>query len=290
MFSSRAAIDEPVFVLIVTLDTPFSKEGQEIGALLRRKAPDEEFQPLIDSIQAQASEQALDPVVVSTDVFMTAVCWVGSKSLSHVLACIDRTKGRLIEAGAASPAARTQIVSSVMTYWHAHPGAALSIIEKLLNYAILTPFSIVDWTLVANTPSNGADGGSSLGQSHIFELVSNTVTKVSARVRQLLTSPDADQETRDNETKSMRDLFSAINDGLGSWSSGSKDELMEDGDGSSAREALIRRWGQRWLRVFQRLAAIEETFVTEAKNDRWTKKMEAVGDGDAVVTRSAVEE
>ncbi|OAA40326.1 cap binding protein [Metarhizium rileyi] len=271
------------------LDVPFAKEGQEISTLLKRKVPDEEFQPLIDSIQAQASEQALDPVIASTDVFMTAVCWVGSKSLSHVLACIDRTKGRLIDVGIAHPAARSQIISSVMNYWAAHPGVAITIIEKLLNYSILTPFSIVDWTLVASTLPNGTQGGEALGHSHIFELVANTAAKVSGRVRQLLTSPEADDDTREKEVSSMRDLFRAINDALASWASGSKDQLMEDGDGSSAREAMIRRWGQRWLRVFQRLAAIEETFVAEAKNGRWPGKVEAVNEAkEGVVTRADI--
>lgn len=199
---------------------------------------------------------------------MTAVCWVGSKSLSHVLACIDRTKGKLVDAGAASPTARVQIIAAVMSYWHAHPGVALSIIEKLLNYSILTPFSIVDWSLVASTPANGTDGGESLGKSHIFELVSNTVAKVSGRLRQVLTTPDADDETRERETLAMRELFRAANDALVSWAGGSKDEMMETGDGSSDKEALIRRWGQRWLRVFQRLAAIEEAFVLEAAKGR----------------------
>ncbi|KAG6041061.1 hypothetical protein E4U41_006084 [Claviceps citrina] len=260
-------------------DTPFSKQGQEIAALLKRKAPDEEFQPVIESIHAMAAEQALDPVVASTDVFMTAVCWVGSKSLSHVLACIDRTKARLMDAGSSSPAARSQVISSVMNYWSAHPGVALSIIEKLLNYSILTPLSIVDWTLVASTPINGAQGGAALGQAHMYELITNTVTKVSGRVRQLLTSPDADEQTRDKEVALMRDLFRAINDALASWASGSKDQLMEDGDGFSDGEAMIRRWAQRWQRVFQRLAAIEETFVAEAKSGRWAA--DVVADGAA---------
>ncbi|KPM41569.1 hypothetical protein AK830_g4945 [Neonectria ditissima] len=245
-------------------DTPFSKEGQEIGALLRRKAPDEEFQPIIDSIQTQATELALDPVVASTDVFMTAVCWVGSKSLSHVLACIDRTKGRLLDAGSASDAARAQIISAVMAYWHAHPGVALSIVEKLLNYSILTPFSVIDWALVASTPANGTNGGESLAQSHVFELVSNTVAKVTGRTRQLLVSPDADEETRTKEATATKDLFRAMNDALASWAGGNKDELMEGGDGTSDREALIRRWGQRWYRVFKRMGAIEEAFAIEA--------------------------
>lgn len=256
--------------------TPFSKEGQEIGALLRRKAPDEEIQPIIESIESQASAQALDPLVTSTDVFMTAVCWVGSKSLSHVLACIDRTKGRLLAAGAASEAARTQVISAVMAYWHAHPGVALSIVEKLLNYSILTPFSVIDWALVSNT-SNNSLAGVALAQPHVFELVSNTVAKVTARARQVLTSPEADEETRTKEAKNTHDLFRAMNDALVSWANGNKDEMMETGDGQSDHEAMVRRWGARWSRVFRRLGAIEEAFAIEAAKERTTAEN---GDSD----------
>ncbi|KAH7189029.1 MIF4G like-domain-containing protein [Fusarium flagelliforme] len=258
-------------------DTPFSKEGMEIAGLLRRKAADEEFQASIDSIQSQASEQSLDPLVASTDVFVTAICWVGSKSLSHVLACIDRAKGRLLEAGDASEAARAQIISAVMSYWHAHPGIALSIVEKLLNFSILTPLTVVDWALVASTPANGTNGGESLAEPHIFELVSNTLSKVATRSRQTIASPDTDEETRAKEVKSNQDLFRAINDALISWAGGSKDELMEAGDGSSDREAMIRRWGQRWLRVFSRMGAVEEAFALEVVKNAGKDKMATDG-------------
>lgn len=249
----------------------------EIAGLLRRKAADEEFQPFIDSIQSQASELSLDPLVVSTDVFMTAICWVGSKSLSHVLACIDRAKGRLLEAGNTSEAARAQIISALMSYWHAHPGIALSITEKLLNYSILTPLTVVDWAIVASTPANGANGGESLAEPHIFELVSNTLTKVATRSRQVISSPDTDDETRAKEVKSIHDLFRATNDALISWAGGSKDELMEEGDGSSDREAMIRRWGQRWLRVFNRMGAVEEAFALEAAKNVGKDRMATDG-------------
>lgn len=199
---------------------------------------------------------------------MTAVCWVGSKSLSHVLACIDRTKGRLLDVGAASEAARIQIITAVTSYWHAHPGVALSIIEKLLNYSILTPFSVADWALASETPSGGAHGGDSLGQPYVFELVSNTVAKVTGRLHQVVSSSETSEEDREKEIKGMRDLFRAINDSLASWAGGNKDELMEEGDGSSEREALLRRWGQRWLRAFQRAAAIEEAFVMASSKDK----------------------
>lgn len=245
-----------VSLLTLFSDTPFSKEGQELGSLLKKKASDEDIQPVIDSIQAQASEQALDPLVASTDVFMTAVCWVGSKSLSHVLACIDRTKTRLLDAGAQSEAARAQILTAVMSYWSAHPGVALSIVEKLLNYSILTPFNVVEWAVGSRSE------GSSLAKPYIFELVRNTVGKVTGRARQVLPA-ESDAEARDKEAAAMRELFRTLNDALSSWATGSKDEQLEQDDGSSEREAVVRRWGQRWLRVFQRHGAIEEAFVLE---------------------------
>lgn len=165
----------------------------------------------------------------------------------------------------ASEAARAQIVSSIMDYWHAHPGVALSIIEKLLNYSILTPFSVIDWALVGSTPANGTNGGESLARAHVFEIVLNTVAKVTGRVRQVHASPDADADDRAKEAKNMRDMFRSTNDALASWAGGEKDQLMEGAaDDDAEREQLIRRWGQRWLRVFQRKAALEESFLAEA--------------------------
>jgi nuclear cap-binding protein subunit 1 len=250
--------------MLTLADVPFSKEGQEIGQLLRRKAPDEEIAPVIQSIEAQASGHGLDPYVTCTDVFMTAVCWVGSKSLSHVLACIDRTKARLLELSNASEASRIQVVTAVMSYWHAHPGVALSIIEKLLNYSIITPFAVINWALQGHGSASSSSVGEALGKAHVFEIVSNTVAKVTNRVRQLYASDEADHEAREKEAQAMKDMLRNMNDMLMSWATGSKDQMMETGDGSSDREAMIQRWAQRWLRVFQRKAALEETFLLEA--------------------------
>ncbi|KXX77577.1 Nuclear cap-binding protein subunit 1 [Madurella mycetomatis] len=259
-------------------DTPFAAEGREIAALLKRKAPDEEIDPVIQRIQSLAIDREIDALVASTDVFVTCVLHVGSKSLSHVLAAIERTKDRLADAGAASDAARTQIISAVMAYWSAHPGVAISIIEKLLNYSILTPATVISWALVGRA---GSTRGEALAAAHIYELVFNTVIKVTGRVRQIALKPDhrpqpnamatdENTTTRDLETRAMRSLFAAIEDALTSWATGSKDEMIEtsDGDGGSESETLVRRWGERWLRVFKRRAAIEEAFLIEAAKER----------------------
>lgn len=275
--------------MIPPTDTPFAAEGREIAALLKKKVADDEIQPIIERIHALALDNNLDPLVASTDVFVTSVLHVGSKSLSHVLAAIERTKDRLTDAGAASDAARSQIISAVMTFWSAHPGVALCIIEKLLNYSILVPSAVINWALVTEA---GATRGDALARAHVYELVFTTVIKVTNRVRQVVrrsSTPDAAMEddadaAKDAEVAAMRDLFRAMEDALVSWAEGTKDEQVEmeigDGEGRSEREALVRRWGQQWLRVFRRRAAIEEAFLVEAaKERRMLAEKEAAANG-----------
>ncbi|KAI1175446.1 MIF4G like-domain-containing protein [Nemania sp. FL0916] len=237
--------------------TPFSAEGKELAALLKRKAPDEEIQTVIDRIHSAALDQSIDPLVTSTDVFMTAVCWVGSKSLSHVLACIERTKDRLLDAGAASEAARAQIITAVMSYWSAHPGVAITITEKLLNYSIVTPGAVIEWALVGE---RAGPRGEALSKAWVFELVFNTVVKVTSRLRHVVKGEET--EGVQEAITAMRELFKAMDDALVSWAQGTKDQMMDpvaaDGD-----EDLVQRWGERWLRVFRRRTAIEEASLSE---------------------------
>ncbi|KAK3359190.1 MIF4G like-domain-containing protein [Lasiosphaeria hispida] len=259
--------------------TPFAAEGREIAALLRKKAADEEMQPVIERIHALALDNNLDPLVTSTDVFVTAVLHIGSKSLSHVLAAIERTKDRLTDAGAASDAARAQITTAVMTYWGGHPGVAISIVEKLLNYSILAPSAVINWALVSHA---GETKGQALARAHIYELVFHTVIKVTTRIRQVAQKPaltPEDEAAHEAEVRSMRELFRAMEDALVAWATGAKDEMLEDGTADAERETFIRRWGERWLRVFRRRAAIEEAFLLEAGKER-EKRAAAAAEGN----------
>lgn len=133
-------------MLNTTLDVPFSQEGKDILSLLRKKSPEDTIEPVIQQIHEQALNMNLgEPLVLSTDAYMTAICYIGSKSLSHVLSSIERCKERLLSAGGASPAARKQIIESVTAYWKDQPGIGVNIVDKLLNYTILSPTSVVEW-------------------------------------------------------------------------------------------------------------------------------------------------
>lgn len=210
-----------------------------------------------------------NPLCASTDAYVTAICFIGSKSLSHVLSCIERCKDRLLALESQSEEARRQVITSVMEYWKDQPGVGVNIIDKLLNYTILTPMSVVEWALVQHSQR-----GASLAEAPVYEMVASTVYKVTNRVRQIVSARNvsnlpADQralleETLDRERLGMKDLFKVMEDALLGWASGTKDEAMEVADGGdSDEEALVRAWGQRWLRVFRRKFAVEEAFVLE---------------------------
>lgn len=199
---------------------------------------------------------------------MTAICFIGSKSLSHVLSCIERCKERLLALGPRSDAARRQIITSVMEYWKEKPGIGVNVVDKLLNYTILTPASVVDWALVENIGR-----GMILTQAHAYEVVASTVHKVTNRVRQIVIArkaPGLPSEqaalldgTLEKERGQMQELFATIEDALVGVAAGIVDEMAESRNQDTEGEALLRGWGERWLRVFRRKMAVEEAWIRE---------------------------
>lgn len=253
-------------------------------ALLRKKSPEDQIQPVIDRIHAQAVDRSIpDPLVLSTDAYVTSICYIGSKSLSHVLSCIERCKERLLALGPQSPAAQKQIIESVMDYWKDQPGIGVNIVDKLLNYTILSPASVVEWSL--------ARDGNRLGESHVYEMISSTVGKVTGRVRQVVRAglvpgllPEQRavvDQTVATERKGMKDLFALMEDSLMGWATGSKDQLVQSGDGTVTEDMeMIKQWGERWLRVFRRKFAVEEAWFLEIGKEKIPEVAGENGNGE----------
>ncbi|KAI1924568.1 Nuclear cap-binding protein subunit 1 [Ophidiomyces ophidiicola] len=252
--------------------TPYAEEGRDILQLLRKRASDEEIAPLIAAIEEKAKAHGVeDPLIPSTDAYVTSICCVGSKSLSHFLSCIERCKERLLAIGPRSANARRQIITSVMDYWVDQPGTAVNIIDKLLNYTILSPISVIEWALLDNLSAGGI-----LAKPHIYEMVSATMGKVTNRIRQIVAArvqptlfePQLSviQDTLTREKGDMEAMFKLIEDSIAPIANGSNDVMMERADDSALapENALICEWGKRWLRVFRRKASVEESFITEA--------------------------
>ena len=221
------------------------------------------------SIENEASSLGVaDPLIQSTDALVTSILYLGSKSLSHVLSCIERTKSLLLAIGPQSEAARRQIITSVMEYWAEKPGTGVNVVDKLLNYTILTPRSVVLWAL-----GDKLGKGERLCEAHMYEMVSVTLYKVTNRVRQIVIARNApglpiDQrklldETLERERDEMRTLFGVVEDALVGVAEGTVDAMAESADQDENGERMLRAWGGRWLRVFRRKMAVEEAWVGE---------------------------
>ena len=250
--------------------TPFSAQGKELAQLIRRKAPSEEFAPIIQSIEEAATQSGIaNPRLSSTDALVTAICWVGSKSLSHVLACIERCRDQLVTIANTSPADMRQIITSVMDYWRDQPGVGVNIVDKLLNYTILTPAAVIEWALI-----DKIERGTALATYWIYEPISSTTTKVANRVHAVVRASrqpglPADQadvlrQSLEKEMGDMRALFAIIEDSLLPIRDGHQDQMMEASDGLRAEEeAMVQMWATKYLRVFRRKLAVEEMWVRE---------------------------
>ena len=155
-----------------------------------------------------------------------------------------------------------------MDYWSEKPGVGGNIVDKLLNYTILTPMCVVEWALVENLGR-----GKILTYAHIYEMVASTIHKVTNRVRQIVIARNQpglppDQvalldETLGKEQAEMRQLFAVVEDALKGVAEGSADAMAESADQDTEDEALLRGWGRRWLRVFRRKMAVEVAWVAE---------------------------
>lgn len=247
-----------------SLDHPYASEGREILQLLRKKATEDEVQAAIQRIQDKAKDRHDDPLLEATDAYVTTICYIGSKSLSHVLSYIERCKEHLESIVQQTEAARRQIVTSVVAYWSEMPGTAVNIVDKLLNYNIVTPTSVIEWALGA--------GGAVLAEHWRYEMVSATMGKVTNRVNQLaltlVQNPDMSDEIRvklkatlEEDREKMFVLFHEIGEAVGPLASGHATAL-EGEELNDGEQRLVIDWAKRWQHVFESRRAVEMALVS----------------------------
>jgi nuclear cap-binding protein subunit 1 len=155
-----------------------------------------------------------------------------------------------------------------MEYWKYQSGVGVNIIDKLLNYTILTPMSVIGWALVDHV-----ERGTVLSETWLYEMIAGTVGKVTNRVRQIVAAlrrpglPEEQvgllKETLEREMGDMKTLFGSIDDALLSLREGSQDQMMEADSQNQTEDSLVRSWAARWMRVFERKYAVEENWIKE---------------------------
>ena len=262
-------------------ETPYSEEGKAILTLFKKKAPETDVQSQIESIREKeqirlgeettANDSNL-ALIAGVDSYVTALSHIGSKSLSHALSFIERHKDALLTFGSTSERLQVQIIDSVVAYWrNTQPAVAVNLIDKLLNYTIVSPSSVIQWAL--SDPAR-LNAGRNLSDSWLFEMVSGTMGKITRRMQQIIAArnkadlpePHAAQldETLQREAGDTRSLFRMVEDALQGVAEGAIDVMIEEGVASDEELAFLKMWGRKWIRVFKRKRVIEEVVLSEA--------------------------
>ena len=79
----------------------------------------------------------------------------------------------------------------------------------------------------------------------------------------------------------MRLLFAHVEDGLKSVAEGIADRMLDqEGGVDEVEQARLREWGVRWLRVFRRKLAVEESVVGEMLEVEVSDVVVVVADGN----------
>lgn len=261
----------------------------------------------IEGAETSAGISAADATLASTDAYISSICYIGSKSLSHVLSYIERCRDRLTKIGQ-SPEGRAQIISSVANFWSTvQAGVAVNIVDKLLNYSILTPSSVVQWALDAQR----IQGGKLLAETWVYEMVERTINKVIGRIHQIIDmrlQPVTAQQIAQlekalaDDSEAMRALFREVDDALAGIAEGAGEGMLEDADTTNEADGdrvkddmeLARQWGVKWRRAWARKLAVEETRLREVakvfpppKEDVMEGLEEVKADGEEVKVEEA---
>ncbi|ETN40566.1 uncharacterized protein HMPREF1541_04843 [Cyphellophora europaea CBS 101466] len=250
---------------------PFGDKAKEIVQLIRKRASVDEMEPILEQVEAEAKaggSNDLQARAIAIDVLATSITWVGSKSLSHVLAIVDRSKSVLAKLMAIDNVAmQSQIISSIFEYWQFQPGTASIITLKLVNYQVLTPEGVIAWTF-----GTGIDGGRCLSRVHSWEIVTGVLGKVAMKVKEvvhLARTPGLDEEKRtelsgvlETEMTGHRALFAQMKRGLQTVQTG---QMAANGDRmlTEEEEALVKVWVAKWSWCMDRKEKVMEMWVRD---------------------------
>jgi nuclear cap-binding protein subunit 1 len=248
-------------------DAQYSEEGREIAKLIRQKAGKEEMLEVLNKIG-----ERFDKI----DVLVTTMCQVGSKSLSHFLNVVERTKDVVAELVGSSEdqaqqqeklVAERQIVRSVLEFWKTQPGNGVMVVDKLLNYLLVSPESVVG--LILDDWEGVTQQGFVLAKGWAWELVEKTLGKVVGRVKGVVAAyrkPGLEDERRaeimvvvDQEVAKMKKLVEDILSQLNTIA-----EAVSAAQSLGEQEkALVVEWCAKWRSAVVRRGEVESQWVKE---------------------------
>lgn len=193
-------------------DHPLAEQASGLLSLLSSEHTPEQISAAIDAIEKKASEVGRDPESESVVLLCQCVLQQGHQSFSHALNTIEHNLPVLQAKCNRSTMTRRSTVAAVMQLWSGRPLVASTLLQKFLNYRLISPVSVLEYILLDSAPST-------LATSATWELLRTTIDKVSARVVQVqdrllqIASPgeaNGEDKSSDEETERMQATLSEV--------------------------------------------------------------------------------
>ncbi|CAO3608326.1 unnamed protein product [Cunninghamella blakesleeana] len=171
--------------------------AKQIVEHLRAKKSVEEVRELLERIKQDLSNQDMDEKkqsYVVQDLFIQSLLQVGAKSFSHILNVIERYL-EIMRHFNSTQDDKLNTVRTVAFFWKNNSQFLGILLDKLLNYRILDPSSVILWVFESDNINNP-------GRACIWEILKNTISKVVSRATQVKNRLENFQQLHaDNEAK-----------------------------------------------------------------------------------------
>ncbi|KAI9308621.1 armadillo-type protein [Cunninghamella echinulata] len=154
--------------------------AKQIVDHLRAKKSVEEVRESLEKIKQDLGNQGMDEKKQSStvhDLFIQSLLHVGAKSFSHILNVIERYL-EIMRHFNSTQEDKLCTIRIVAFFWKNNSQFLGILLDKLLNYRILDPSSVILWVFESNQMDNP-------GRSYVWEILKNTINKVVSRATQI---------------------------------------------------------------------------------------------------------
>ncbi|GAA98165.1 hypothetical protein E5Q_04848 [Mixia osmundae IAM 14324] len=147
---------------------------------MRNRAPPHEILEKLSRLQevliAEQGQEELEAELRKCDLAVECLLEIGSRSFSHTLNIVERYL-ELLRQLSHSPQTRMAMLRTIAKFWRRHPHYIFIVMDKFLQYRIVTPADIVAWVFER-------DGAPDPTWHHIvvWDILRATIEKVRARV------------------------------------------------------------------------------------------------------------
>ncbi|CAO3616959.1 unnamed protein product [Cunninghamella echinulata] len=238
-------------------NNPLYLPAKQIVDHLRAKKSVEEVRESLEKIKQDLGNQGMDEKKqLSTvhDLFIQSLLHVGAKSFSHILNVIERYL-EIMRHFNSTQDDKLCTIRIVAIFWKNNSQFLGILLDKLLNYRILDPSSVILWAFESNQMDNP-------GRSYVWEILKNTINKVVSRATQIKNRLENFQQLHsENEAKRAANPVDEL----------AKAEAQQELDTIQIAEKSLatvnREQKEVFILVYQQFSKCIQTLLTKLSNE-----------------------